>query len=111
LRLPGRRTRSGCLAAIADQISVVVADIADAVRDIESGRLLAAPIRSAAERGQRGSLHSDVSAALPIRTRRRCLRIDRRGGDGEYNPCKQPENNLHLFLTRLENATTVEMSG
>src|SRR6516162_1715840 len=111
LRLPGRWTRSGCLAAIADQISVVVADIADAVRDIESGQLLAAPIRSAAERGQRGPLHSDVSAALPIRARRRSLRIHRRGCEGEYEPRKQPDNDLHLFLTRFENAITVEMSG
>jgi hypothetical protein len=73
LSLPWRR--SGCrrLAAIACQLTIVVADIADTMRHVEGRRLVAASVGSAADRGQSRALHSDVSAALLVGARRRSL--------------------------------------
>src|SRR5260370_41796734 len=69
--------RRGChsLAAIADQLAVVIADIPDAMRHIEGRQLIAASIGSMADRGQGATLHSAVPAALLIGARRQPLCI------------------------------------
>src|SRR5215813_5749910 len=58
------------LTAIAHQLAVVVADITDAMRDVERRRLLAAPMRPAADRSQCAAVHPKLPAALLVGTGR-----------------------------------------
>jgi hypothetical protein len=62
------------LAAIAFEIAVVVADVTDAVRDVQGGPLLTATTGSAAQGGEDGALHPDVPAAFAIGAWRLCSR-------------------------------------
>ena len=69
------RPRRGGLPAIADQVAIVVADIADASRDVESGELFTASMGSAADRAQGAALHSKIAAALLVGARWQPLTI------------------------------------
>jgi hypothetical protein len=66
------------LTAIAYEIAVVVADVTDAIRDVQGGQLLTTTTGSAAQGGEDGTLHPDVPAAVAIGAWRLC---SRRGGE------------------------------
>src|SRR6516162_2862274 len=112
-RLPRRRW-DGCgrLSAIADQLAIIVADITDTVRHVESRQLLAASIGSKAERGQGRPLHSEIAAALLIRARRQTLSICRKGRASQEDTREHTHNDPHLgLLSGSMLATTVTMAG
>src|SRR5262249_16963809 len=95
--LPRRRGRRG-LGPTADQLAVVVADVADAMRDIEGRQLLAAPVGSAADRCQSAALHSEIPAALLVGARRQPLSVCREGEATERGRSEQGEYNSHFDL-------------
>src|SRR3954447_13838700 len=99
------RHRSSRLAAVADQLAVVVADVADAMRHIEGCRLIAASIGSTADRGQGATLHSEVPAALLIGAGRQTLCICCERQPRQHRRPQQPRYYFHLQLHPFDEST------
>jgi hypothetical protein len=76
-------------------LPIVVADVADAMRDAQGG-LHSAPVGCATDRGQGASLQADAAAALPIAARR--LRKCRMSQSGQ---CDRPEQGAKTMHRRL----------
>jgi hypothetical protein len=92
------RRRRYRLAAAADQLAVVVADIADAMSHIEGRLLLTATMGSAANCAQGAAMHPEVPAALLIGARRQSLPMCRKSEATEHDRSEYPENCSHLDL-------------
>jgi hypothetical protein len=67
------------------QLAIIVADIADTMRHIESGSLVAALIGAAANSRQGRALHANVAAALLVGAGWRRLPIGRAAEPGQNN--------------------------
>ena len=92
-------------------MAVIVADVADAMRDIEGGQLLAAAVCSAADGGQSRAVHPDFPAALLVGAGRRCLRVCRYRQADREDATNTPRATFIFASPLFDEAITVETRG